>query len=495
VRHDLSMVVPTETDVIVVGAGISGIGGAYHLTHRLPDRRFVILEAMDSYGGTWLTHTYPGIRSDSDLHTFGYGFKPWKGKPIATAAEIRAYLGEVIEENDLARHIRYRHRIETASWSSEERRWTLQGTTGDGEAFAVRAPFLYMCQGYYRHSEGFMPTWPGMEQFDGPIVHPQTWPDDLDYRAKRVVVIGSGATAATIIPAMAPDVAHITMLQRSPTYFRSGRNANELAELLREVDTPEEWVHEIVRRRMIFDSANFTKRCFAEPDVVKKELMEAVRGRLKPEYRDSVDVDFNPNYLPWRQRLAFVPDGDLFEAINSGQASAVTDEIESFTPTGIALKSGRHLDADIVISATGFNLSVLGDIAFAVDGEPLDFASTVTYWGTMFTGVPNMAWVFGYLRLSWTLRADLIADFVCRLLAHMDELDADVVVPHLRPDDASMALHPWITEDNFNPGYLQRAIHLLPKQGDRAPWLHTQDFWAEKDILPTIDLDDGLLYT
>lgn len=490
------MVVPTgveETDVIIVGAGISGIGGAYHLQQRLPEKRFVILEAFDSFGGTWLTHTYPGIRSDSDLHTFGYGFKPWTGKPIATAQEILHYLGEVIEENGLDEHIRYRHRIETASWSTEDQRWTVAGHTTDGEPFAVSAPFLYMCQGYYRHSEGYKPTWPGMDQFQGPIVHPQEWPDDLDYSGKRVVVIGSGATAATIIPAMAPDVEHITMLQRSPTYFRAGRNVNELAEVLREVDTPEEWVHEIVRRRMIFESAKFARRSFTEPDVVKQELLDGVRARLKPEYQDCVDVDFNPKYLPWRQRLAFVPDGDLFEAINAGKASAVTDEIESFTSTGIALKSGRHLDADIVISATGFNLSVLGDIAFTIDGEPLDFASTITYYGTMFTGIPNMAWVFGYLRLSWTLRADMIAESVCRLLAHMDELGASMVVPQLRPEDASMTLHPWITEDNFNPGYLQRSIHLLPRQGDRAPWLHTQDFWNEKDLMPALDLDDGTL--
>jgi cation diffusion facilitator CzcD-associated flavoprotein CzcO len=292
---------------------------------------------------------------------------------------------------------------------------------------------------------------------------------------------------------MAPDVEHITMLQRSPTYFRAGRNVNELAEVLREVDTPEEWVHEIVRRRMLFESASFTERCFSEPEVVKRELMENVRDRLKPEFRDSVDVDFNPHYMPWRQRLAFVPDGDLFDAINSGQASAVTDEIEAFTPTGIALKSGRHLEADIIISATGFNLCVLGDITFTIDDEPLQFGTTVTYHGAMFTGVPNMVWVFGYLRASWTLRADMIAEFVCRLLQHMDAKGAQVAVPRLRPDEADMQLHPWITEDNFNPGYLQRSIHLLPRQGDREPWLHTQDYWSDKDIMPAIDLDDGAL--
>jgi cation diffusion facilitator CzcD-associated flavoprotein CzcO len=479
-----------HVDVLVVGAGISGIGAAYHLTHQRPGTTFVVLESQEDFGGTWLTHKYPGIRSDSDLYTFGYRFKPWTGKPIATAAEIRSYLGEVIDENDLAAHIRYRHSIATAVWSTDERRWTVSGSRG-GEPFTITAAFLWMCQGYYRHSEGYTPEWPGTDRFDGTIIHPQTWPTDLDYRDKRVVVIGSGATAATIIPAMVADVGHITMLQRSPTYFRIGRNAIEIADQLRQVDIPEEWIHEIVRRRILFEQDWFTKRCFSEPDVVKKEMIADVGAHLDPDY--DVDTHFTPSYMPWRQRVAFVPDADLFEGINSGKASVVTGEIETFTETGIQVTDGDYLDADIVITATGFNLNVLGDIAFTIDDEPLDFHATVTYHGTMFTGVPNMAWVFGYFRASWTLRADLIADYVCRLLAHMDERGAQMVVPRLRPEDEGMKLLPWVDPGNFNPGYIQRGLHLLPRQGDREPWRHTQDYWSEKDILPAADLDDGAL--
>jgi cation diffusion facilitator CzcD-associated flavoprotein CzcO len=483
-----------HTDVLVVGAGISGIGAAYHLGRQCPDKSVVVLETQHDFGGTWLTHKYPGIRSDSDLYTFGYRFKPWTGKPIATAAEILDYLGEVIDENDLARHIRYNHTIATAQWSSDERRWTVQGTrTDSGQPFTMTASFLYMCQGYYRHSVGYTPTWPGMERFEGTIVHPQTWPEDLDYQGKRVLVIGSGATAATIIPAIAPDVEHVTMLQRSPTYFISGRNANELADELRDLDIDEQWIHEIVRRKILFDQAAFTKRCFSEPEAVKAELLADVRERLSPEYADVVDTAFNPSYLPWRQRIAFVPEGDLFAGVKSGKASVVTDEIDTFTETGIALESGDTLEADIIITATGFNMNVLGDIAFTIDGEQLDFSQVVAYRGTMFTGMPNLAWVFGYFRASWTLRADMIADFVCRLLQHMDAKGVDVVVPRLRADEQDMKLLPWVDPENFNPGYLQRGMHLLPKQGDREPWRHTQDYWLEKDIMPVADLDDGAL--
>jgi cation diffusion facilitator CzcD-associated flavoprotein CzcO len=405
-------------DVLIVGAGISGIGSAYHLTVQLPGTSFVALETQESFGGTWLTHRYPGIRSDSDLHTFGYRFKPWTSAPIATAAEIRAYMGEVIAENGLEPHIRYRHRISSASWSSETNRWTIEAVrTDSGEALTLTANFLWMCQGYYRHSEGYTPAWKGMESFKGRIVHPQRWPDDLVTEGKKVVVIGSGATAATLIPAIADNCGHVTMLQRSPTYFRTGRNAIELAETLRQLQISEEWIHEIVRRKILFEQDTFTRRSFEEPEIVKKELLGGIRAVLGPDY--DIETHFTPSYRPWRQRIAFVPDADLFQGIKSGKASVVTDEIETFTEQGILLKSGQRLDADIIITATGFNLNVLGDIAFSIDGKPLDFAQTVTYRGMMFTGVPNMAWVFGYFRASWTLRTDLVADFVCRLLAHM----------------------------------------------------------------------------
>ena len=477
-------------DILIVGAGISGVGSAYHLTKQLPGTSFVVLEEQETFGGTWWTHKYPGIRSDSDLHTFGYSFKPWTGPPIATAAEIRAYMGEVIAENELAEHIRYRHRISSASWSSETNLWTIEAVKLDsGEAKTFTANFLWMCQGYYRHSEGYTPQWRGMDAFKGRIVHPQRWPDDLDIEGQKVVVIGSGATAATLIPAIADRCEHVTMLQRSPTYFRTGRNAIELAETLRQLQVSEEWIHEIVRRKILFDQDTFTRRSFSEPEAVKQELLGGISAVLGPDY--DIATHFTPRYRPWRQRIAFVPDADLFQSIKSGRASVVTDEIDRFTENGILLKSGQALDADIIVTATGFNLNILGDIAFAVDGKPLDFAETVTYRGMMFTGVPNMAWVFGYFRASWTLRTDLVADFVCRLLRHMKQTGARKVVPALRPEDHNMPLLSWIDPENFNPNYLMRDMHLLPKRGDKPEWQHSQDYWAEKDQFAAIDLADA----
>jgi cation diffusion facilitator CzcD-associated flavoprotein CzcO len=481
---------PEHFDVLIVGAGISGVGGAYHLTRQCPGKTFVVLESQDSYGGTWWTHRYPGIRSDSDLHTFGYRFKPWTSAPIATGAEILAYMGEVITENELGRHIRYHHTIHAAQWASSCKRWTIEATRTDtGEAVRITANFLWMCQGYYRHAQGYTPKWDGMETFKGQIVHPQTWPEDLGYAGKNVVVIGSGATAATLVPAISDDCAHVTMLQRSPTYFLTGRNAIALAEELRGLGIDETWIHEIVRRKILHDQDVFTRRTFTEPDVVKQELLSAVRAHLGPDY--DIAKHFTPSYRPWRQRIAFIPDADLFRGISSGKASVVTGEIERFTEAGIQLKSGETLPADIIVTATGFNLSVLGDIAFTIDSEPLVFSDTVTYRGMLFTGVPNLAWVFGYFRASWTLRVDLVADFVCRLLNHMQAKGVSSVTPALRPEDEDMPLLPWIDPENFNPGYVMRGIHLLPKRGDKPDWQHTQDYWAEKDQFPAIDLDDG----
>jgi cation diffusion facilitator CzcD-associated flavoprotein CzcO len=481
-----------HVDVLVVGAGISGIGAGCHLLQQRPEAQFLILEAMDDFGGTWQTHRYPGARSDSDLFTFGYRFKPWTGAPIASSEQILAYLGEVIEEHQLGSRIRYQHVIRTAQWSSDSQRWTLEVTRTDtGEALVFTAGFLWMCQGYYRHAEGYTPTWDGMERFAGSIVHPQSWPAELDYAGKRVVVIGSGATAATLIPAMAPTCEHITMLQRSPTFFFTGANVNELADTLRELDIPAEWTHEIVRRKILLDQGQIAAMALEFPDLVREGLQEGIRGILGPDF--DIDRHFNPRYRPWQQRIAFVPDGDLFEGIKRGAASVVTDEITSFTETGIELQSGAHLDADIIITATGFHLSVLGDIAFEIDGTPLDFANTVTYRGMMFTGVPNLVWVFGYFRASWTLRVDLIGDFVSRLLAHMEARGDTMVTPLLRPEDEGMKLLPWVDPENFNPGYLARGLHLLPRQGDHDPWLHSQDYWTEKIDLPAADLDDGSL--
>ncbi|MBK1659318.1 flavin-containing monooxygenase [Paracraurococcus ruber] len=475
-------------DVLIVGAGISGVGGAYHLATQCPGTSYVVLEAAETFGGTWWTHKYPGIRSDSDLHTFGYRFKPWVGPPIATADEIRKYMGDVIEENGLGSHIRYQHKISSASWSSAENRWTIEATnTATGEAVVITAQFLWMCQGYYRHAEGYTPEWPGMASFQGSIVHPQSWPEGLDYTGKRVVVIGSGASAATIVPAMAGKAAHVTMLQRSPTYFRTGRNAIELAEELRKLGVEETWIHEITRRKILLEQSVFTERCFKEPEQVKQEMLANLRSILGPDY--DIGTHFTPSYRPWRQRIAFVPDADLFQAVARGDASVATDEIESFDATGIQLKSGRHLDADIIVTATGFHLNVLGDIEFAIDGKPLAFHETVTYRGMMFTGIPNLAWVFGYFRASWTLRADLVGDFVCRLLKHMQAKGAKRVEVALRPEDADMEILPWIDPENFNPGYLMRGMHLLPKRGAKYEWQHTQDYWREKDEFPKIDLD------
>jgi cation diffusion facilitator CzcD-associated flavoprotein CzcO len=480
-----------HVDTLIVGAGISGVGAAYHLKTQCPGQQFVVLEGLDSFGGTWHMHRYPGIRSDSDLHTFGYRFKPWVGAPIASAEEILKYMGDVIDENALDSHIRYQHKVSTADWSSKDKQWTLQATRGDtGEEVTFTANFLWMCQGYYEHAKGYTPAWDGMENFKGQVIHPQTWDEDLDYKDKQVVVIGSGATAATLVPAIAAETAHTTVLQRSPTYFIPGRNENAMASELRRLDIDETWVHEIVRRQILKNQAEFTRRAFAEPEVVKEELLGAIRPLLEPGY--DIDTHFTPSYLPWRQRIAFVPEGDIFAGIRSGKASMVTDEIERFTEVGIQLKSGTELPADIVITATGFNLSVLGGIHFSFDGKPIDFAETVTYRGMMFTGVPNMVWIFGYFRASWTLRVDIIADFVCRLLKNMDANGVKSVVPVLRPEDADMPLLSWIDPENFNPGYLSRSMHLMPKRGDKPEWQHTQDYWLEKDELPKVDLQDSI---
>ena len=480
----------THVDVLIVGAGISGIGAGYHLRQQCPGRSFLILESQDSFGGTWWTHRYPGIRSDSDLYTFGYRFKPWTGAPIATAEEIRKYLGEVITENGLDDHIRYHHRIESAAWDSAAQRWAVTARRTDtGQALGFTCQFLWMCQGYYRHSEGYTPEWPGMESFRGRIVHPQTWPEGLDYSGQRVVVIGSGATAATVVPNMTGKARHVTMLQRSPTFFRTGRNAIELADELRRLDVDEAWIHEIIRRKILYEQDVFTRRTFTEPEKTRDELLAQVRAHLGEG--EVVEKHFTPSYRPWRQRIAFIPDADLFKEVAAGRASVVTDEIERFLPEGILLKSGQVLEAELIVTATGFHLNALGDIAFQVDGKPLDFGRTITYRGMMFTGLPNLAWVFGYFRAAWTLRADLVADFVCRLLNHMAAKGARQVEVALRPEDAGMKLLPWIDGENFNPGYLLRGLHLLPQRGDKPEWAHTQDYWTEKDALPAIDLEDA----
>ena len=480
-------------DVLVVGAGISGIGAAYHLQHEQPGRTFLLLDALDARGGTWRTHRYPGARSDSDLFTFGYGFKPWRGPSIATADEILAYLDEVIEENHLAQHIRYRHRVTAASWSSEERRYTVDVTREDtGEQLRFTTDFLWMCQGYYDHDKPFQPQWQGMDEFRGQVVHPQKWPEDFDATGKRVVVIGSGATAATLIPAIAQTAKHVTMLQRSPTFFISRPKVAELAEQLRALEIPDEWTHEIMRRASFKMGEELWRMSIDTPDALREFLIESMRPLLPPDF--DIDKHFNPTYRPWQQRLAVVPEGDMFTALREGRASVVTDTIERFTATGIRLTSGEELEADIVVTATGFDLSLFGNVAFTVDGEPVDFTQQVTYRGLMITNVPNMAYVFGYFRASWTLRADLVSQFVCRLLTKMDEQGTPIVVPQLRPEDADMPLLDWSDPENFNPGYVMRSQHRMFKRGDREPWTHHKEYTEERAILPTADLDDGLVY-
>lgn len=475
-------------DVIIVGAGLSGIGCAHHLVQQCPDVKFAILDAKDKFGGTWDTHRYPGVRCDSDFSVYGYSFKPWLGKPIATGEEILTYLKEVIDQNKLAPRMRFKHRIQSAKWSSENHHWTLEIVRGDsGEKVQFTANFLWMCQGYFRQEEGYTPKWEGMESFKGQIVHPQTWPQDLVYKNKRVVVIGSGATAATLIPSMAADCEHITMLQRSPTFFATKRNANDLAIMLRDLKIDASWIHEIVRRKIFHDNAIFVKRTVTEPEIVKRDLIENVRKNL------SADIDvakhFTPRYRPYQQRIAFVPDADLFQSINSGKASVETDEIERFVPEGILLKSGKILNADIVVTATGFNMNVMGDIRFVVDDQEIHFPDTVSYRGMMVNEVPNMVFVLGYFRLSWTPRVHLVADFVCRLLNHMKGIKARSVKVSLSAEDQKMKLGPFIDPSDLNSGYLGRAMDSYPKAGDKPEWRHSQDFMSDQKELPAISLD------
>lgn len=476
---------PRHVDVLIVGAGISGIGSAYHLQQQCPEKSFAILEMKDSFGGTWETHKYPGVRSDSDLYTFGYRFKPWVGAPIASGEEILKYLGEVIAENGIGDHIHYGHRITGCHWSSSDNRWTVEATdTRTGAAVRFTCNFLWMCQGYYDHEKPYVPDWAGMDSYRGRFVHAQLWDPAIDVAGKRVLVIGSGATAATVVPAFCDAGAQVTMLQRSPTYFFCHPNQNELADRLRQIGIDEPTIHRVVRAQIMFDQDALTKRCQTEPDIVFEELKALVRGYAGEDF--AFEPHFTPHYRVWQQRLAFCPDGDLFRHAAAGHVRVVTDTIDRFTEQGVLTKSGELLEADIIVACTGFRLSVMGDIPFAVDGKPVAWNDTVTYRGMMFTGVPNMAWVMGYFRASWTLRVDMMGDFVCGLLNHMDAVGATRVEVALRPEDKGMALHPWIETDNFNPGYLQRGLDALPRRGDKPEWRHNQDYWRERYEIPAI---------
>ena len=486
--------VPQHVDVLIAGAGISGIGSVYHLQEQCPGKTYAILEMKDTFGGTWETHKYPGVRSDSDLYTFGYRFKPWIGPPIASADEILKYMGEVIEENGIDDRIFYGHRITSCSFSRETNLWTVEAERlADGAARIFTCHFLWMCQGYYDHETPYIPPeWSekGLADYKGDFVHAQLWDPDYDYTGKRVLVIGSGATAATVVPEFAEKAAHVTMLQRSPTYFFCSENKNELADRLREVGIDEPTIHRVVRAQIMHDQDVLTKRCIEEPDVVVEELRELIRAFTgKPDFE--FEPHFAPSYRPWQQRLAFCPDGDVFRAAVAGKLTVVTDTIDQFTETGVRTASGEEIEADLIVAATGFHLSVMGNIPFFVDGQQVNWNDTVTYRGMMFTGVPNMAWVFGYFRASWTLRVDMLGDFVCGLLNHMSEKHAARVEVALRPEDKGMKLHSWIEADNFNPGYLMRGLDKLPKRGDKPEWRHNQDYWREKDEIPHIDFDSA----
>jgi monooxygenase len=483
------MLMGEHFDVVVVGAGLSGIGAGYHLKTLCPDRTFVILEGRNDIGGTWDLFRYPGVRSDSDMHTLGFRFKPWtEAKSIADGPSIMRYLRETMTEFGIDRHIRFGHLVNKAEWSTRDARWTVSATR-DGDPITFTCNYLFMCSGYYSYKEGYTPEFPGRERFTGQVVHPQKWPEDLDYAGKRVVVIGSGATAMTLVPAMAETAAHVTMLQRSPTYVVSAPDTDAFANRLRKL-LPEKVAYDLTRRKNVAFQQFVYKRTRTSPDKVKAKLLGMVRKELGPDY--DVDKHFTPSYNPWDQRLCLVPNSDLFKAITSGKASVVTDHIDTWTETGIMLASGEHLQADIIVTATGLNLVTLGEMDFVVDGEPVDFSKTWTYKGFAYSDVPNLASTFGYINASWTLRADLISEYVCRLLNHMKVTGTVQCTPRLRATDAGMPQRPWI--DNFSSGYMQRMMNRFPRQGNREPWINPQNYGRDKKLFRTAPVDDGVMH-
>ncbi len=483
-------------DVVIVGAGLSGIGAAVHLQKHCPGKTYTILESRPSLGGTWDLYRYPGIRSDSDMHTLGYNFKPWiERKSIAEGPAILNYVNETADEHGVLQHIRFQRRLDGASWSSEEARWTLDVACTDGEedgeekaSEPITCNFVLMCSGYYSYDTPYRPSFPGEEDFEGEMFHPQLWPEDLDYKGKRVVVIGSGATAMTIIPSMADDVEHITMLQRSPTYVASRPWEDWIANTLRKF-LPDMLAYNITRWKNITLQGRVYDRTRTQPEKIKNFLLKRVRKQLGPDY--DVEKHFTPSYNPWDQRLCLIPDGDLFQAINSGKASVVTDKIECITKKGIRLESGEELDADIIVVATGLNMKLLGGAQFEVDGAPVQFPETFTYKGMLYSDVPNLVQTFGYINASWTLRADLTAEYTCRLLNRMAELGARQVTPRLQPEDQNMPKLPWIQD--FSAGYMQRVMHLFPRQGDHAPWQNTQNYSKDMKMVRDAPLEDGRL--
>ncbi len=457
-------------DVLIVGAGLSGIGAAWHLQKYCPNKSYAIVEARAASGGTWDLFRYPGVRSDSDMYTLGYRFRPWKdAKAIADGPSILSYIREVASDHGIDRRIRYHHRVVGASWSTPDARWTVELERGpDKERVFISCGFLWMCSGYYRYEKGYVPEFAGIDGYKGRVVHPQHWPEDLDYAGKKVVVIGSGATAVTVVPSMAETAGHVTMLQRSPTYVVARPAQDPIANKLRR-RLPLKLAYMLTRWKNVLLGMYFYQMCKRKPEKVKGLILGGVRQMLGSDY--DVDTHFTPRYNPWDQRLCLVPDADLFRAIRRKKVSVVTDQIETFTDAGIKLKSGAELEADIVVMATGLVLQPLGGAQLVVDGVRVEPPKTMIYKGMMYSDVPNLASVFGYTNASWTLKADLVCEYVCRLLNHMDRTGARQATP--RNDDPTLTEEPWV---NFSSGYIQRALAHQPKQGSKRPWKLYQNY-------------------
>jgi monooxygenase len=473
-------------DVLIVGAGLSGIGAAYHLQSECPKKSYLILEGRNAIGGTWDLFRYPGVRSDSDMYTLGYRFRPWReAKAIADGPSILRYIRETAQEYGIERKIRYAHQVKAARWSSVDAEWTVEAARADGSAARFTCNFLYMCSGYYDYAGGYMPGWPGMEKFRGRIVHPQKWPEDLEYKDKRVVVIGSGATSVTLVPAMAETAAHVYMLQRSPSYVLALPSQDAVAGWLRG-KVPAALAYSIVRWKNVLIAMFLFQRSRQKPEKIRDWILGLAKKSLGPDY--DVAKHFTPRYNPWDQRLCFIPDADLFRAIKSGKASVVTDEIETFTENGVRLRSGEELEADIIVTATGLKVQLMGGMDVWVDGARVPLSRAMSYKGMMYSDVPNLASSFGYTNASWTLKSDLTAEYVCRLLKHMDAGGYARCTPRKR--DESIAEEPAI---DFSSGYIQRAKDVLPKQGSKRPWKLHQNYALDMLEFRFASVDDGTM--
>ena len=477
----------TDLDVLIVGAGLSGIGAAVHLQRECPDERWAIIEGRDAIGGTWDLFRYPGVRSDSDMHTLGYRFKPWTAaKAIADGPSIRSYIRETADEHGITPHIKFGHKVTSAAWDSAAARWTVTAAAANGATTTLTTRFLYMCSGYYNYAQGHRPTWPGEADFTGQIIHPQFWPEGLDTAGKRIVVIGSGATAVTLVPVLAQTAAHVTMLQRTPTWMVSRPSTDAVANLLRAV-LPAQMAYDATRWKNVTMGQWFYKQTRANPGKVRTALLGRLAKLLPADY--DLETHFTPGYNPWDQRLCLVPDADLFKAIGAGSASIATDQIERFEATGIRLVSGKLIEADIIVTATGLQLQALGGTAITVDGQPRRTADALAYKGMMFSGIPNLAISFGYINASWTLRSDLIADYVCRLLNHMRKTGVDIATPTPAPD-----VTPERVAMDLASGYVQRGADALPRSGNRAPWVVTADYKYDRRELLQGPITDEMVF-